>query len=149
MKAEGQGIDPCSVLIEEEDGFTVAIEREPRMESGRVGGVVRVHRNLVVADIHARLDGAHVATLILLAFYMTLDRLFAVAFLVYGVPVAWLATVIGAEPMSTSGVVAAVTFFGGYAAQFVIRGLCNAAECVRRGDPISGIYLVDFNWFGI
>jgi len=64
-------------------------------------------------------NGAHLATFVLLVFYMTLDRLFAIAFLVYGVPVAWLATIIGAEPLSTSGTVAAVAFFGGYAAQFV------------------------------
>ena len=65
------------------------------------------------------INGAHVATLVLLAFYMTLDRLFAIAFLVYGIPVAWLATVIGAEPVPISGPAAAVAFFGGYAAQFV------------------------------
>ena len=74
-------------------------------------------------------NGAHMATLILLAFYMTLDRLFAVAFLVYGVPVAWLSTVIGAEPLSTSGAVAAAAFFGGYAAQF-------AGHAVEKSVPV-------------
>ena len=65
------------------------------------------------------INGAHLATLVLFLFYMTLDRMFAVAFLVYAVPVAWLSTIIGAEPVSVSGTMAAVAFFGGYAAQFV------------------------------
>ena len=62
---------------------------------------------------------AHVAMLALFVFYLSLDAIFAFAFLLYAVPVAWLATRIGAEPMAVSGTVAAVTFFGGYAAQFV------------------------------
>jgi uncharacterized membrane protein YGL010W len=77
-------------------------------------------------------NGAHMATLILLAFYMTLDRLFAVAFLVYGVPVAWLATVIGAEPLATSGTVAAIAFFGGYAAQFVGHAVEKSVPVVMK-----------------
>lgn len=64
-------------------------------------------------------NGAHLATLILFVFYLTLDKLFSLTFLLYAVPVAYFATIIGAEPMATSGTVAAATFFGGYAAQFV------------------------------
>jgi len=64
-------------------------------------------------------NGAHLATLILFVFYLTLDKLFSLTFLLYAVPVAYFATFIGAEPMATSGTVAAATFFGGYAAQFV------------------------------
>jgi len=64
-------------------------------------------------------NGAHLATLILFIFYFTLDKLFSLVFLVYAVPVAWIATTIGAQPMAISGTVAAATFFGGYAAQFI------------------------------
>ena len=62
---------------------------------------------------------AHVATLGLFIFYMTLDRLFSIAFLFYAVPVAILASRIGAEPVAVSGTIATATFVGGYIAQFV------------------------------
>ena len=65
------------------------------------------------------INGAHIATLILLVFYLTMDVVFSIAFLAYAVPVAWLATSIGSAPLSVSATVAAIAFFGGYAAQFV------------------------------
>jgi len=64
-------------------------------------------------------NGAHIATLILFVFYLSLDVMFSIAFLAYAIPVAWFATRIGAEPLSVSGTIAAATFFGGYAAQFI------------------------------
>ena len=64
-------------------------------------------------------NGAHLATLILFVFYLTLDVTFSIAFLLIAAPIAWFATVIGAQPIATSGTLAAATFFGGYAAQFV------------------------------
>jgi uncharacterized membrane protein YGL010W len=65
------------------------------------------------------LNLAYVAVLVLFVFYFTLDRLFSVVFLFYAAPIAYFATVIGAEPMASSGMVAAIAFFGGYAAQFI------------------------------
>lgn len=62
---------------------------------------------------------AFVAAFVLFIFYFTLDKLFSIVFLLYAVPVAYLATVIGAEPLVTSGLAAAATFFGGYGAQFI------------------------------
>ncbi len=55
----------------------------------------------------------------LFLFYLTLDRWFAAVFLVSGLLIAALAAYIGAKPIQTSGTIAAVAFFGGYAAQFV------------------------------
>lgn len=52
-------------------------------------------------------------------FYLTLDVLFAVVFLVFGFALAVLAAWIAALPMAVSGTVAGIAFFGGYAAQFV------------------------------
>lgn len=52
-------------------------------------------------------------------FYLSLDVLFAVIFLVFGFALAVLAAWIAALPMAVSGTVAAIAFFGGYAAQFV------------------------------
>ena len=62
---------------------------------------------------------AHGAMLGFFAFYMTLDRWFAVVFLVFALLIAELARHIGAMPIAVSGTVAAVAFAGGYIAQFV------------------------------
>jgi uncharacterized membrane protein YGL010W len=62
---------------------------------------------------------AHVAMAGFFLFYLTLDALFAIAFLVFALLIAQFAGYIATMPMATSGTVAAVAFFGGYAAQFV------------------------------
>jgi len=78
------------------------------------------------------LNAAYLAVLILFAFYLTLDVLFAFVFLLYAVPIAWMATVIGAQPYPVSGLVAAVTFFGGYAAQFVGHAVEKSAPVILK-----------------
>lgn len=75
---------------------------------------------------------AHGATLLLFVFYFTLDKLFSVVFLLYAVPIAWFATNIGAAPITTSGTVAAVAFFGGYAAQFIGHAVEKSAPVVLK-----------------
>ena len=72
---------------------------------------------------------AHVAVLGMFIFYLTLDRIFGIVFLLYAVPVAVLATRIGAEPLAVSGTVAAAAFFGGYIAQF-------AGHAVEKSVPV-------------
>ena len=72
---------------------------------------------------------AHISAFGLFVFYFTLDRLFSVAFLIYAVPVAVLATRIGLEPLAVSGTIAAIAFFGGYIAQFV-------GHAVERSIPV-------------
>ena len=62
---------------------------------------------------------AHIAMLGFFAFYLTLDRLFAVVFLVFAMLIAQLAGWIGTMPTTTAGTIAAAAFAGGYAAQFV------------------------------
>ena len=78
--------------------------------------------NVEIAGIG--LNGAHLATLVLFAFYFTLDKLFSLVFLLYAVPVAWIATVIGAQPMAISGTVAAADF---------LRRLRRPVRRARRG----------------
>ncbi|MDX1405541.1 MAG: Mpo1-like protein [Woeseiaceae bacterium] len=75
------------------------------------------------------LNFAYLATLGLFVFYTLLDRLFGFVFLVYAVPIAWLATRIGAQPLAVSGTVAAAAFFGGYLAQF-------AGHAVEKSVPV-------------
>jgi len=62
---------------------------------------------------------AHLAMAGFFLFYLTLDRLFAIAFLIFALLIAQLAGYIGALPLAKSGTIAAVAFFGGYAAQFI------------------------------
>jgi uncharacterized membrane protein YGL010W len=62
---------------------------------------------------------AHLAMIGFSLFYLTLDRLFAIVFLIFALLIAQLAGYIGALPLATSGTIAAVAFFGGYAAQFI------------------------------
>ena len=93
--------------------------------------------SIALSWVRADIAGVPVnlAWLVLVAmfvFYMTLDRLFAFAFLAYGIPVVWLATVIGLQPMATSGAVAAATFGGGYLAQFVGHAVEKSAPVIFK-----------------
>jgi 2-hydroxy fatty acid dioxygenase len=62
-------------------------------------------------------------------FYLTLDAVFALAFLVLGLLVAQLAAVFGDLPFRYSGTIAAAAFLGGYAAQFI-------GHAVERSMPV-------------
>ncbi|NND54654.1 MAG: DUF962 domain-containing protein [Gammaproteobacteria bacterium] len=62
---------------------------------------------------------AEVLVVAVFVFYLTLDVMFAVAYLVGGLLLALLAAKLGAYPGNTGWVIAAAAFFGGYAAQFV------------------------------
>ncbi len=62
---------------------------------------------------------AHAALVGFFLFYLTLDKLFAVVFLVFAFGIAQVAAAIGALPQGTAATIAAAAFFGGYVAQFV------------------------------
>lgn len=62
---------------------------------------------------------AHVVVVGFFVFYLTLDALFAVVFLVFGIALTVLAALIAGQSLAVSGTIAAILFFGGYAAQFV------------------------------
>jgi uncharacterized membrane protein YGL010W len=53
------------------------------------------------------------------AFYMTLDRVFALMFLIFGLVIVFLAGLIASMDRQTAGMIAAAAFFGGYLAQFI------------------------------
>jgi uncharacterized membrane protein YGL010W len=71
----------------------------------------------------------HVVMIAFFLFYLTLDAVFAIVFLVFAVLIAQLAGYIGTMPKAQSGVVAAVAFFGGYAAQFI-------GHAIERSMPV-------------
>lgn len=62
---------------------------------------------------------AHVGIVAFFLFYVTLDVMFAVVFLVGGYFLEMLAAKLGAYPGNIGWIIAAVAFIGGYAAQFV------------------------------
>ena len=66
-----------------------------------------------------RFSLAHVVLFGFFGFYLTLDVLFAIVFLVFGFGLTLVAGWISELPIATSGTIAAACFFGGYAAQFV------------------------------
>ena len=72
---------------------------------------------------------AHVTLFGLFLFYLTLDVVFALVFLVMAVGVAWLAGIIAGLPPSVAWSAAAGAFFGGYALQFV-------GHAVERSAPV-------------
>jgi uncharacterized membrane protein YGL010W len=62
---------------------------------------------------------AILAVIALFLFYLTLDRLFAIVFLVFAIAVAIVAARLGSYPQPLAAIIAAAAFFGGYAAQFI------------------------------
>ncbi len=62
---------------------------------------------------------AHGVMLGFFVFYMTLDRIFAIVFLIFALLIAELARRIGTLPIAVSGMVAVFAFVGGYVAQFL------------------------------
>ena len=62
---------------------------------------------------------AHLVVFGFFLFYLTLDVLFALVFLVFGFGLTVVAGMIADLSLGTSATVAAVMFFGGYAAQFI------------------------------
>jgi uncharacterized membrane protein YGL010W len=62
---------------------------------------------------------AHVVMLGFFLFYLSLDVVFAIVFLLFALALTELAIWLGAMPSPTAGIIAAACFFGGYLAQFV------------------------------
>ena len=66
-----------------------------------------------------KLNLAQTTIIAMFIFYLTLDTIFAIVFLVLAVAVAQLAATLGNYSQSTALIIAAAAFFGGYAAQFI------------------------------
>ena len=72
---------------------------------------------------------AHLLVFGFFVFYLTLDAVFAMVFLVFAMGLTLLASWIAALPMATSGLIAAAMFFGGYLAQF-------AGHAIEKSMPV-------------
>jgi uncharacterized membrane protein YGL010W len=71
----------------------------------------------------------HVLILAFFVYYMTLDVIFAFVFLIGGLLLEMLATRLGAYSGNSGWIIAAIAFFGGYAAQF-------AGHAVEKSMPV-------------
>jgi uncharacterized membrane protein YGL010W len=67
---------------------------------------------------------------------MTLDKIFASVFLLFGLLLAALAEILGDIGQPTSGIIAAAAFFGGYVAQFVGHAVEKSAPVILK-HPIQ------------
>ncbi len=65
------------------------------------------------------LNLAQITLFAMFVFYLTLDWIFAVVFLIFAIAVAELASMLGSYTQSTAIIIAAAAFFGGYTAQFI------------------------------
>lgn len=82
---------------------------------------------------------AHVVMAGFFLFYLTLDKLFAVVFLVIALLLTELARQVGQLPVATSGTIAAVAFAGGFAAQFVGHAVERAMPVLVRHPIQAGL----------
>jgi uncharacterized membrane protein YGL010W len=79
---------------------------------------------------------AQILVVAMFAFYVTLDRVFASVFLLFGLLLAALAEMLGDIGQPTSGIIAAAAFFGGYLAQFVGHAVEKSAPVILK-HPIQ------------
>lgn len=82
------------------------------------------------------LNLAQLAVIGMFLFYLTLDGVFALVFLLAAIPIAWLATWTGQAPIAISGPIAAAAFFGGYIAQFIGHAIEKSAPVILK-HPIQ------------
>ncbi len=76
-----------------------------------------------------RFTAAHLLLVGFFLFYVTLDVVFATVFLLAGFLLSVVAAWLGELPLRTSGTIAALCFFGGYAAQF-------AGHAIEKSMPV-------------
>jgi uncharacterized membrane protein YGL010W len=82
---------------------------------------------------------AHVAMVAFFLFYLTLDKPFAIVFLVVALLIAQFATYVGQLPVRTSGTIAALAFFGGFAAQFIGHAVEKAMPVLVKHPIQAGL----------
>ncbi len=75
---------------------------------------------------------AQLAVVAMFIFYLTLDRIFALVFLLTAWPIAMLAAWIAGHPDASSFTIAAVAFFGGYLAQFIGHAVEKSAPIILK-----------------
>ncbi len=82
---------------------------------------------------------AHVAMIGFFLFYLTLDKPFALVFLLVALLIAQFAGYVGQLPVRTSGTIAALAFFGGFAAQFIGHAVEKAMPVLVKHPIQAGL----------
>lgn len=124
-----------SKLMDMLSGYAAAHQHPVNIAVHLVGiPVIMLGVFIVLAGVTVQVDNfafnlAQVAVVGLFLFYLTLDRVFALVFLLGGYLVAMLAGWIAAHPELPSLTIAAVAFFGGYLAQFI-------GHAVEKSPPV-------------
>ena len=85
------------------------------------------------------LNLAHVVMLGFFLFYLTLDKPFAIVFLIVALLLAQFAGYVGQLPLATSGMTAALAFFGGFAAQFIGHAVEKAMPVLIKHPIQAGL----------
>lgn len=86
---------------------------------------------------------AHLVAVGFFLFYLTLDKMFAVVFLVIALLIAQAATYLGTLPRATGATIAAIAFFGGFAAQFIGHAVEKAMPVLVK-HPIQAALAAPF-----
>jgi uncharacterized membrane protein YGL010W len=89
------------------------------------------------------ISAAHLLIVGFFLFYLTLDRLFAVVFLVVALLITQVATYLGTLPRGTAWTISAAAFFGGFAAQFVGHAVEKAMPVLVK-HPIQATIAAPF-----
>ncbi len=92
---------------------------------------------IVLSAVDVKVDDfsfslAQLAVVAMFAFYLTLDWIFALVFLLAAWPIAMLASWIAGHPAAPSFTIAAVAFFGGYLAQFIGHAVEKSAPVILK-----------------
>lgn len=95
-------------------------------------GVFVMLSRVEIATDDFSLNFAYLTALLLFVFYLTFDVIFALAFLLMALPIAYLATLAGDRTLAASATIAAGAFFGGYAAQFVGHAVEKSAPVILK-----------------
>jgi uncharacterized membrane protein YGL010W len=129
---------PDSKLLEMLTGYAAAHQHPLNITVHLVGiPLIMLGVFIVLSWVDVQIENfnfnlAQVAVVGMFVFYLTLDRIFAVVFLLVAYPVALLATWIGYQSTAVSGTVAAVLFFGGYIAQFIGHAVEKSAPVILK-----------------
>jgi uncharacterized membrane protein YGL010W len=132
---EDTHVDEDSKLMDMLTGYAAAHQHPFNIAVHLVGiPIIMFGAFIVLSWVNIDIDGfgfdlAQLALVGMFLFYLTLDRIFALVFLLAAIPIALLASWVGDRSLAVSGTVAAVTFFGGYLAQFI-------GHAVEKSRPV-------------
>jgi uncharacterized membrane protein YGL010W len=135
-------VNTNSKLMDMLTGYAAAHQHPVNIAVHLVGiPVIMLGVFIVLAGVSIQINDfsfnlAQLAIVGLFLFYLTLDRIFALVFLLAAWPIAMLAVWIADNPALPSFTIAAIAFFGGYLAQFIGHAVEKSAPVILK-HPIQ------------